>query len=110
MYIVIKERECVYSHSKEALSVDHIIPLKRGGFLAEISSNKILCCKACNSSKLDKDIFEWYYTVRKEEEIPRLGWSKYLKIVWEFHSMNITLDRADVNKDSKLNILEKLYL
>jgi hypothetical protein len=57
---LLKERECVYRHSKEDLSIDHIIPLKRGGFLADISSNNILCCKACNSSKLDKDIFEWY--------------------------------------------------
>jgi 5-methylcytosine-specific restriction endonuclease McrA len=65
---LLKERECVYCHSKEALSIDHIIPLKRGGFLADISSNKVLCCSACNSSKLDKDIFEWYYTVKGEDK------------------------------------------
>jgi hypothetical protein len=97
---LLKEREC------EDLSIDHIIPLKRGGFLADISSNKILCCKTCNSSKLDKDIFEWYYTVKKEEQIPRLVWSKYLKLVWEFHSMNRTLDRSDLNKDGRLDILD----
>jgi hypothetical protein len=74
--------------------------------LADISSNKILCCKACNSSKLDKDIFEWYYTVKKEEQIPRLVWSKYLKLVWEFHSMNRTLDHSDLNKDGRLDILD----
>jgi hypothetical protein len=103
---LLKERECAYCHSKEDLSVDHIIPLKRAGFLADIPSNKILCCKACNSSKLDKDIFEWYYTVKREEEIPRAVWSKYLKLVWEFHTMNRTLDRCDLNKDGRLDILD----
>jgi hypothetical protein len=96
----------VYCHSREDLSIDHIIPLKRGGFLAKISSNKILCRKACDSSKPHKDIFGWYYIVRKEEQIPRLVWIKYLKLVWEFHSMNRTLDRSDLNKDGRLDILD----
>jgi 5-methylcytosine-specific restriction endonuclease McrA len=56
------------------LSTDHIIPLIKEGL--DRISNKILSCKKCNCSKLDKDIFEWYYLIKKEQDIPKLVWSK----------------------------------
>jgi 5-methylcytosine-specific restriction endonuclease McrA len=98
------ERECVYCGSKENLSVDHIIPLRKGG--PDSTSNKVLCCKKCNSSKQDKDIFEWYYIVKKENEIPKHVWSKYLKLVWHFHVAHDTIDRVDINLDGKLDVLD----
>jgi 5-methylcytosine-specific restriction endonuclease McrA len=61
---MMMERVYAYCGSKEDLSVDHIISLIKGG--PDITSNKILCCKICNASKLDKDIFEWYYLIKKE--------------------------------------------
>lgn len=101
---LMMERACVYCGSKEDLAIDHIIPLVKGG--PDITSNKVISCKKCNSSKLDKDIFEWYYLVRKQQEIPKLVWSKYLKLVWEFHTMSRSLDRADINMDGKLDVLD----
>ncbi len=39
-------------------------------------------CKACNSSKGDRDVIEWYRS-RKGVYIPRLVWGKYLKLTHE---------------------------
>jgi len=98
------EAQCAYCGSKENLTYDHIIPLSRGG--PDILSNVVLACSKCNASKKDKDIFEWYYLVRKEKEIPRLVWSKYLKLVWDFHVAHRTIDSVDINKDGALDVLD----
>jgi len=94
---------CIYCNCIEDLTFDHIIPLSRGG--PDMISNQVLACKKCNSSKSDKDIFEWY-GLDKKDEIPRLVMGKYLKLVYDFHEQNGTLDRADLNKDGKLNVLD----
>lgn len=33
-------------------------------------------------------------------------WSKYLKLVLEFHSANRSIDRYDLNKDGRLDVLD----
>ena len=33
-------------------------------------------------------------------------WSKYLKLVWDYHAMNRILDRSDLNKDGSLDIMD----
>lgn len=37
---------------------DHFIPLSLGG--SDCLGNLVSCCKSCNSSKQDKDPYEWY--------------------------------------------------
>lgn len=95
---------CIYCRSKKSLTYDHIIPVSCGG--PDIQSNVVLACSSCNSSKGDKDIFEWYFLVQKKKEIPRLVWSKYLKLVWDFHVAHRTIDRVDINRDGTLNVLD----
>jgi 5-methylcytosine-specific restriction endonuclease McrA len=51
-----KKEKCAYCGSKEDLPTDHIISLIKEGL--DRMSNKVLSCKKCNCSKLDKDIFE----------------------------------------------------
>ena len=51
-------QECVYCGATEHLSIDHIIPSNRGG--NDSGDNAIWACRRCNSSKSDRDLFEWW--------------------------------------------------
>jgi 5-methylcytosine-specific restriction endonuclease McrA len=52
------DNRCAYCGKKKKLTQDHFIPLSKGG---EYTHNNIMpVCKSCNSSKQDKDFFEWY--------------------------------------------------
>ncbi len=99
-----KGKECVYCGSNEHLSFDHIIPLNKGG--KDNHDNIILACSTCNSSKGDKDLLEWFYVHKNEKRIPKLVLSKYLKIIWDHHVLERTLDKIDVNKDGEFNVLD----
>jgi hypothetical protein len=44
--------------------------------------------------------------IKREQDIPKLVWSKYLQLVWDFHSKNISLDRTDINKDGNFDVLD----
>ncbi|MDI6689688.1 MAG: HNH endonuclease [Actinomycetota bacterium] len=101
--MILEEECCVYCGCKENLSFDHIIPRNRGG--PDITSNLVLACKSCNSSKGDKDIFYWY-GIERMEEIPQLVLSKYLKLVYDFHEQKGILDDTDLNKDGKLDVMD----
>lgn len=97
--------KCEYCSSTEPpLTNDHIIPLIKNGF--DSINNLVLACKSCNSSKGQKDIFDWYYNVRHETRIPKMVWSKYLKLVYKYHDLNGSLDKSDINHDGKFDILD----
>lgn len=40
---------CEKKFAKEELTMDHIVPLARGGFSSK--SNIVVCCKTCNTEK-----------------------------------------------------------
>ena len=88
----IKERdvtgECIYCGSKTGLSVDHLIPRSRGG--PESSDNAVMACKACNSSRRDKGIYEWY-ELEGRNEVRRIVEGKYLKELYALHDRKGTL-------------------
>lgn len=92
---------CIYCGEKKELHFDHLIPKSKGG--PDNIHNQVLACRKCNTSKSNKDIFEWY---EDKDKIPRLVKSKYLKLVYEFHNKMGTLDRNDMNKDGKLNVMD----
>lgn len=48
---------CAYCGSNGKLTVDHIIPMSRGGM--HDLSNLVMCCKPCNSSKNNRLMNEW---------------------------------------------------
>jgi 5-methylcytosine-specific restriction endonuclease McrA len=48
---------CVYCNLNKATTIDHVIPLSRGG-TTELS-NLLPACVSCNSSKRDKLLHEW---------------------------------------------------
>jgi hypothetical protein len=106
-----KGRICVYCGSTVSLSTDHIIPISRAGVdprilaLVDSSDNCVCACKTCNSSKGDKDIFEWY-GLERLDEIPKLALSKFLKLAYRIHEMQGTLDLKDPNMDGILDIYD----
>jgi 5-methylcytosine-specific restriction endonuclease McrA len=53
---VLVSGACVYCDA-EARTVDHIVPLARGGY--EIEDNLVPCCASCNSRKGAKLLTEW---------------------------------------------------
>lgn len=49
--------KCTYCHDTEFLSVDHIMPLSRGG--SNGLENLTTACRSCNSRKSNKTLEEW---------------------------------------------------
>lgn len=102
-------RKCVYCGSIERLSMDHIIPISRAGVdprvreLLESPDNCVPACRKCNSSKGDRDVFEWYGPERASE-IPDLVVSKFLKLAYRLHETQGTLDLPDPNMDGVLDV------
>jgi hypothetical protein len=104
-------RICVYCGSNSGLSTDHIVPISRAGVdprigaLLDSSDNCVCACKTCNSSKGDRDVFEWYGSERVGE-IPKLVLSKFLKLSYRLHETQGTLDLKDPNMDGTLDIYD----
>jgi hypothetical protein len=102
---------CVYCGSAQSISMDHIIPISRAGVdprvicLLDSVDNIIQSCKKCNSSKGDRDAFEWYGRDRLDD-IPKLVLSKFLKMAYELHETQGTLDLGDMNFDGVLDIFD----
>ena len=70
---------CCYCGSRDYLSVDHLIPTKRGG--ANTGDNLVWACRSCNSSKCACDALEWL--VEKKQFPPILLLRRYLKLAIE---------------------------
>lgn len=66
--ILKRDKVCVYCSSNKKLTFEHIIPLSKYGGNSFL--NSVLACLSCNSSKKDKDVFEWC----KEQniEVPKI--------------------------------------
>jgi 5-methylcytosine-specific restriction endonuclease McrA len=48
---------CIYCGSKENITIDHIIPITRGGM--HVIGNLAPACSHCNSSKNNRTITDW---------------------------------------------------
>lgn len=48
---------CVYCGSLENITMDHVIPISRGG--THGIGNLVPCCLSCNTKKNDKTVMEW---------------------------------------------------
>lgn len=61
-------RTCLYCAAAPATTVDHVVPIIRGG--SNHLANLVPACKSCNSSKGAKPFDEWWPTM---ERARRLG-------------------------------------
>jgi 5-methylcytosine-specific restriction endonuclease McrA len=50
---------CIYCGRKTSLTIDHVIPLNRGG--EHDISNAVPACNQCNAGKCDKPLLLWMY-------------------------------------------------
>jgi len=76
---MVLPQACCYCGSREYLSVDHLIPTKRGG--ANTGDNLVWACRSCNSSKCARDALEWMG--EKGQFPPILLLRRYLKLAIE---------------------------
>ena len=76
---MILPQACCYCGSREHLSVDHLIPTKRGG--ENSGDNLVWACRSCNSSKGANDALEWL--AEKNQFPPILLLRRYLKLAIE---------------------------
>jgi hypothetical protein len=76
---MVLPQACCYCGSREHLSVDHLIPTKRGG--ANAGDNLVWACRSCNSSKCARDALEWL--AEKGQFPPLLLLRRYLKLAIE---------------------------
>lgn len=106
-----KGKICVYCGGTNKLSIDHIVPISRAGVDPRVTTllsspdNCVWACKTCNSSKGDRDVFEWYGHDRLDE-IPKLVLSKFLKLTHRLHETQGTLNLKDPNMDGVLDIYD----
>ena len=66
------DNQCAYCGREQSLVREHFIPTKSGGGFTQ--DNILPACASCNSSKGDKNFFEWYpkyrhYSKQREEKI-----------------------------------------
>ena len=86
---MVLPQACCYCGSREYLSVDHLIPTKRGG--ANNGDNLVWACRSCNSSKGAHDVLEW---LEKRNQFPAiLLLRRYLKL-----SIEMTYERNLMNE------------
>ncbi len=53
------QHKCLICGSTDRLEIDHWIPFKSAVCPGHVAENVVVMCKSCNSSKRDKDAFEW---------------------------------------------------
>ena len=91
---MVLPQACCYCGGRERLSVDHLIPTKRGG--ANAGDNLVRACRSCNSSKCARDALEWL--AERKQFPPLLLLRRYLKLAIEMSNerniMNTPLAEA----------------
>jgi len=65
--------ECQYCDSKNALTIDHVIPRSKGG--QDTWENLVACCTTCNLKKGDKNLKETNMILKN---IPQAPFSKVI--------------------------------
>ncbi len=95
----IKENErrdvCYYCNKEdENLTVEHILPLSRGGL--DHPDNTVWICQDCNLKKSNKRLYE-YSILDNKINIPRIVEGKYLKLLYDLHAQAKTLDVEEIS-------------
>ena len=98
-------QECLYCGSNQALSIDHVVPTARG--VLDSGDNALWACRSCNSSKGDRDLFEWWFGCRLGFP-PLFAVRVYLKQAVIHCTVNQLLDRLLVDAEQQPFALDKI--
>jgi hypothetical protein len=63
-----RDKKCVYCGSKNHLTIEHIIALKKEG--KDVFENIVIACLSCNASKKTENVFSW--CLKKEIKVPNI--------------------------------------
>jgi hypothetical protein len=103
---VESDKRCIYCGSEAELDKEHIVPkslkIKPGCAVCDRIQgihNQVWACRTCNSSKLDKGLYEFFKHRHPNEKkyydiIPALAEKKYLKTIYSCHECAGTLDKG----------------
>ena len=94
---MILPQACCYCASTDHLSVDHLIPTKKGG--KNVGDNLVWACRACNSSKCATDALDW---LAQRKQFPPL------LLLRRYHKLAIELSRERALLDTKLEAMPEL--
>lgn len=122
LQFVESDRNCIYCDESLNITQEHIVPkalklLSKCGQCDRIQGahNLVWICRECKSTKGFKGLYEFYKSKYPEEEkyynyIPPLAEKKYLKTIFCCHECLGTLDRCEVKKDNKIDVLDIDYI
>ena len=86
---MVLPQACCYCGSSNDLTVDHLIPTKRGG--ANAGDNLVWACRSCNSSKGARDALEWLHGRHQFPSLLLLR--RYLKLAIELCEQQQIMDQ-----------------
>lgn len=90
--------KCAYCGSEAKLTLDHLLPKSRGG--SDSGDNLVYCCQKCNSSKHNKDYFEWV-AEKRMPVLPEIA-ERYLKNAYAYCEANALLELNTLPTDRTL--------
>lgn len=65
MFLPVVDKFGYTDVSENTATIDHIIPLNKGGTSAQI--NLIVCCRRCNGKKSNKSLIVWLKSLASPE-------------------------------------------
>ncbi len=84
---------CAFCGTAGPTTTVSIVPSRRGGPVG--LQNLVYACLPCAESKDDKDLFSWWCDElgRDKEDMPRAPAGLFLKLAYEKHTVEFTLNR-----------------
>ena len=95
LHLAKMENTCAFCSSKRTdCQTTHIVP--RSFNVQPGMHNIVYACEGCATSKGEKDLVEWWCKdlSKPRDELPRVPLGLYLKIAYELHKINFSLNKS----------------
>lgn len=108
LHIANMPNQCVFCGNKcTKCQLTHIVPRSFG--IQPGMHNIVYACETCAASKGEKDLVVWWCNdlQRPRDELPRVPLGLYLKIAYELHKINFSLQKPCRSLGELFMILHK---